>query len=52
MKKCLDTNQNISLALLQIQSMPVGAGFPSPATILFNRPIKDLVPQMNREPIM
>ena len=39
-KKCLNTNQDISLALLQIQSTPVGAGLPSHATILCNRPIQ------------
>ena len=39
-KKCLDTNQDVSLALLQIQSTPIGAGLPGPTILLFNRPIK------------
>ena len=30
---------------------PIGTGLPSPATMLFNRPIRTLLPQMNREPI-
>ena len=28
--------------------MPIGAGLPSPATLLFNRPISALLPQINR----
>ena len=28
--------------------MPIGAGLPSPAALLFNRPIRGLSPQMNR----
>ena len=39
------------LVLLQMQSVPVGTGLPSPATVLFNRPIRCLLPQMNRETI-
>ena len=31
--------------------MPIGTGLPSPATLLFNKPITALLPQMNREPI-
>ena len=31
--------------------MYVGAGLPSPATVLFNRPIQGLLPQINRVPI-
>ena len=49
--KCLDTNQDISLTLLKIYSTPVGAGLPSPVTVLFKGQIRGLLPQMNREPI-
>ena len=47
----LTAHKDISLVLLQIQSMPVGIRIPGPATILFNRPIEGLLPKMNREPI-
>ena len=50
-KKCLDINQYISLALLQIQSMPVDAGVLSPTTVVLGRPIRGLLYQMNRQPI-
>ena len=50
-QKCLYTNNDMNLALLQIISMPIDTGLPSPATLLFNRPIIGLLPKMNREPI-
>ena len=50
-KKCLDTTQDISLVLLQIQSMPLGAGLPTPVMMFFNRPRRGLLLQMNKEPI-
>ena len=50
-QKCLDTNNAINLALLQIRSTAIGAGLPSPTTLLFNRPIRGLLLQMNRVPI-
>ena len=49
--KLFDNNNDINLTLLQIGLMPIGTGLPSPATLLFNRPIRALLPQMNREPI-
>ena len=39
MKKCIETNEDIHLALLQIRSTPLEPGLPSPATLLFNHPI-------------
>ena len=36
-KKCLDTNQGVSHALLQIRTTFIGAGLPSPAGLLFDR---------------
>ena len=50
-QKYIDNNNDVNLPLLQISLMPVGTGLPSPATLLFNRPIRALFPQMNREPI-
>ena len=47
-KKCTDTNQCVTLALLQTQSTSVALDLPSPAVMLFNRPIWDLLPQINR----
>ena len=48
-QKCPDTNYDVNL--LQIRSMPIGAGLSSPATLLFNRPIGDPLFKMNREPL-
>ena len=50
-KKCLDSNNGVNLALLQIRSLSIGTGLPSPAMLLFNRPGRGLLPQINREPI-
>ena len=41
-KKCRQTNNNVHFALLQIRSTPVSAGLPSPAKMLFNKPIRAL----------
>ena len=37
--------------LLQIHSTLIGTGLLSPETMLFNRPIRGLLPEMNRDPI-
>ena len=50
-QKCLETNQDVSVGLLQVRSTTIGAGLLSPATLLINRPIKDLLPQKYREHI-
>ena len=50
-QNCLDTNTNVNPTLLQIRLTLIDAGLPSPAMLLFNRPIKGLLAQMNREPI-
>ena len=44
---CLDVNVGVNLALLQMRSTPIGAG----VTSQFNRPIRVLLPWMNRAPI-
>ena len=49
--KCIQNNNDVNFALLQIRSLPIGAGIPSPATLLFYRPIRALLPQIGREPI-
>ena len=50
-KNALILNRDIHLALFQIYLMPIEAGLPSPITMLFNRLIRGLLPQMNRNPI-
>ena len=50
-KKCFGTNQYVIVAILQMESTPMCTGLPSPARLLFKRPIKGLLPQMFREPI-
>ena len=39
MKKCIETNEDIHIALLQIRATQLEPGLPSPATLLFNHPI-------------
>ena len=49
---CFNNNDNdINVALLQMRSTAVGAGLPSPATFLSNRPVRAQLPQINRKPI-
>ena len=50
-RKYLDDNDNINLGLLQMGSKPIGTGLPSPAILLFNRPVRVLLPQICVEPI-
>ena len=38
-EKCIKTNEDIHVALLQIRVTPLKPGLPSPATLLFNHPI-------------
>ena len=39
------------MALLQIKTKPLGQGFPSPATLVFNHPECHVIPLMDRQPI-
>ena len=39
------------MAMLQIRTTPLGQGLPSPATLLFKYPVRDIMPVMNRPPI-
>ena len=41
----------MNLALLQLRSVPIGTWLPSPVALLFNSPVRGLLPKMNREPI-
>ena len=49
-KKCLDNKNDVNLASLLIIFTPIGVGLPSLSTLLFNRPIRDPLPQVNRKP--
>ena len=42
-KKGLDTNNDVSLAVLEIQLTVIGVGLPSAAMLFFNRPIRDIL---------
>ena len=50
-KKCTDTKSDMHIALLQIRSTPLGQGLPSPARLLFNNPIRGIMPILSRSPI-
>ena len=47
-QKCTDTKSNIHTVLLQIPSTPVRPGLPSPAMLLFNHPIRGIMPITDR----
>ena len=46
----LDNNYDVNVDLLQMRSIAVRSELPSPAILLFNGPIRPLLPKMNREP--
>ena len=49
--KYLNKNDDVNLTSLQIRSIPIDTGLPSPVTLLFNIPIRGLLLQKNNEPI-
>ena len=49
LKKCLNTNTYTYLALLQVTSTPPGPGLPSPVTLLYNHPVRNIMPVIKRE---
>ena len=46
--KCCDTKSDPHIALLQIRSTPLGPRLPSPTRLLFNHPIRGIMPSINR----
>ena len=50
-KHTIDTNRDIHLPLRKIYLMLTVAGLPGLAMMLFNRPIRGLLLQMNRDPL-
>ena len=51
LRKCIDTNSDHHICLWQIRSTSLGQGLLSPVTLLFNCPIRDIMPIPNRPPI-
>ena len=52
MKKYCKTNDDVCMALLQINSIPLSPWLPSLATLLFKRLARGLLPKFNRPPIL
>ena len=52
MIKYFDTNASMDLAPLQIKFTPLGPELPSPATTVFDKLIRGLLPRINRSPMM
>ena len=46
-KKCAKSSRDISMALLQIHTRPLGPGLLSPATLLFNRQVQGIMPVLD-----
>ena len=46
-KKCASSGRDINMALLQICTMPLGQGLLSPATLMFNRQVWDIMPVLD-----
>ena len=47
-QKCIDTKSDIHKALVQLRSTLLGQGLPSPAVVLFNCPVRGIMPIVNR----
>ena len=50
-KKCIYPKSDTHVALLQIKSTLLGPGLPCLATLLFNHPVKGIMPIFGRPPI-
>ena len=50
-KKCAKSSRDINMALLQIDTTPLGPGLPSPATLLFNRQVWGIMSVLDHKPI-
>ena len=51
-KKCTDFGRDINMALLQICTMLLGQGLPSPVTLRFNRQVCGIMPVWDHKPIV
>ena len=50
-KKCADSKGDINMALLQIHTTPLGQGFLSLATLMFNRQVCGIMPILDHKPV-
>ena len=50
-KKCSGSSGDVHMAVLQIRTTPLGLGLPSPAVLLFNCPVRGIMPVVDRPPI-
>ena len=46
--KCIDTKSDIHISLLQIRSTVIGLELPNSAMLLFNHPIRGIMPIISR----
>ena len=44
LQKCLINNQNIDIALLHLRATPISSKLPSPAEMMFGRPVSTTLP--------
>ena len=51
-KKCSKLGSDINMALLQIHTILLGQGLPSPVTLMFNRQVHGIMPVLDCKPIM
>ena len=47
LKKCKDTKQDVNIALLNQRATPADTGLPSPAEIMYGRPVRTTLPSNN-----
>ena len=50
MKKCVDSRNDMHIALLQIRTTPLGQGLPSSAILLPNHLVRGIMPVLDRLP--
>ena len=50
-KKSTESGRDKNRALLQLCTIPIGQGLPSPVTIMFNRLVRGIMPVVDRKPI-
>ena len=51
-KKCADSGRDINMALLQICMTVLGYSLPSPAMLMFNRPVCGVMPVIDHKPLV
>ena len=51
-KERFDANNDAHVTMMQIHSMLIGPGLPSPAALMFNRPVRGQIPKLTRPLIL